>query len=247
MGFEDDWPRGEPIRLEGVGLRRGGADLLRGIDLTFEPGLSYVIAGPSGAGKSSLLRLLNRLDDPTSGRLLVGAIPMVQIPVRALRTGVGLVFQSPRALPGTVAENLSYPAAVRGRVAPEAGVLAGALVEVGLNPAWLDRDVGLLSGGERQRLALATALLAGPEVLALDEPTSALDPATAHRVAELLRQRSRRDGLRVVAVTHHREHAAWLGERVVMLDAGRVVDEGPTSEVLARAEATAWAGSGVAP
>ncbi|HEY2155314.1 MAG TPA: energy-coupling factor ABC transporter ATP-binding protein, partial [Isosphaeraceae bacterium] len=124
-----------------------------------------------------------------------------------------------------------------------AGFLAKeALQEVGLDPAWLERDAAGLSGGERQRLALAVAFQTDPAILALDEPTSALDPASARKVIEVLRTRSERDGLTTIAVTHSREHAAWLGDRAVVLDAGLVVDQGPTADVLERANGSFWAG-----
>ena len=234
------WPRGEPLRLEGVRVFRGGSEILRGVDLAFEPGRRYVLIGASGAGKSTLLRLLNRLDDPDAGDLAVGTVALTSLPVRVVRAAVGLVFQAPRPLPGTLLENLVYPFAIRGRAAPDREHLAGSLAEVGLGPAWLDRDASALSGGERQRLAIASALGPGPEILALDEPTSALDPASAHRVAAMLERRSA-SGLRTIIVTHNREQAARLGEWTVRMEAGRVVDQGPTAEVLARADASVWA------
>lgn len=240
---ESAWPRGKPLRLEGVRVRRGGVEVLRGVDLTLEPGRSYVLVGASGAGKSTLLRLLNRLEDPAAGRLLVGSVPLASLPVRAVRRAVGLVFQAPRPLLGTVAENLAYPFEVRGQPVPDPDDLADALVEVGLDPGWLGREAAGLSGGERQRLALAVALGTGPEILALDEPTAALDPASARRMAEVLSVRSSRDGLRPLVVTHHREHARWLGETALVLDAGRMVNQGPTAEVLARCDAAVWSGS----
>ena len=116
--------------------------------------------------------------------------------------------------------------------------------EVGLDPAWLDRDASGLSGGERQRLAIAVALRTDPAILALDEPTSALDPASARRVAEVLRARSGRDGLTTIAVTHNRDHAAWLGDRAVVLEAGKVADRGTTADVLARDDASFWVRGG---
>jgi len=241
MSDEASWPRGRPLRLEAVEVRRGANEILRGVDLAFEPGRRYVVIGSSGAGKSTLLRLLNRLDDPDAGRLAIGEAPLMGLPVRAVRAAVGLVFQAPRPLPGTLAENLGYPLAVRGRPAPPVATMAAALEEVGLDPAWLGRDARALSGGERQRLAIAMALGTDPEILALDEPTSALDPASAHRVASALARRSERSGLRTIVVTHSREQAARLGDRGVRLDAGRVVDEGPIAEVLARADASVWA------
>jgi ABC-type multidrug transport system ATPase subunit len=90
-------------------------------------------------------------------------------------------------------------------------------------------------------LALAVALMTDPEILALDEPTSGLDPASARRVAELLARRAEETGLRTITVTHHREHAGWLGETAVVLQEGRVSDLGTTAEVLGRADAALWA------
>ena len=240
MSDESAWPRGEPLRLEGVTVRRGQSEILKGLDLTFEAGRRYVLIGASGAGKSTLLRLLNRLDDPDAGKVMVGGTNLASLPVRVVRGAVGLVFQSPRPLPGTLLENLAYPHAIRGRVVPDPSKFAGALEEVGLDPAWLDRDASALSGGERQRLAIATALGMDPEILALDEPTSALDPASARKVADALARRSE-SGLRTIVVTHNREQAARLGDWTVRMEAGTVVDQGPTAEVLARADASVWA------
>jgi putative ABC transport system ATP-binding protein len=232
------------LRLEGVRLRRGGREILDGIDVVFEPGIRYVLIGPSGAGKSTLLRLLNRLDDPSAGRILASDRPLASLPVRSVRRAIGLVFQSPRPLPGTLAANLAYPFEVRGLPGPDEAWMAGALTEVGLDPTWLDREAAGLSGGERQRLALAVALGADPEILALDEPTSALDPVAAARVIEVLDRRVATTGLRTIAAAHHREHAPRLGDTAVVLDAGRVVDQGPIRAVLARADAAFWAESG---
>ncbi|WP_435021906.1 ABC transporter ATP-binding protein [Tundrisphaera sp. TA3] len=235
MAVNPDWPRGEAIRLEGVSVRRGGAEILRGVDLAFEPGRRHVLIGASGAGKSTLLRLLNRLDDPDGGRILVGGRDLASIPPREVRAAVGLVVAAARPLPGTVAENLLYPHRVRGRSGPDRDAQAASLDAFGLDPAWLDRDARELSTGERQRLAIATALGAGPEILALDEPTAALDPASARRVAEILAAKARDEGLRTIVATHDRAHAGRLGDVGIRMDAGRVVDVGPIAEVLGRA------------
>jgi putative ABC transport system ATP-binding protein len=234
-----DWPRDQALQLERVHARRGGVEVLVGIDLTFPPGSRTTIIGPSGSGKSTLLRMLNRLADPSMGRILLGETPITAFPVPLVRIRIGLVFQTPRPLPGTVLEALSYPHTLNGMSSPSDP--AGALEEVGLDPTWLDRDASALSGGERQRLALAVALQTNPAILALDEPTSALDPTSARRVAELLRRRSERDGLTTIVVTHNRDQTPWLGDRTVALDAGRVVDNGLTLDVLARADASFWA------
>jgi energy-coupling factor transporter ATP-binding protein EcfA2 len=239
--FSSAWPSGQVLRLENVWLKRGAAEILRGAEFRFEPDRRYVIVGPSGAGKTSLLRLLNRLEDPSAGTLWLGERRLAALPVRAVRRGVGLVFQNPRPLPGSIAENLAYPFEVVGQPVPDKQALAAALENVGLDPAWLDRDAEALSGGERQRLALAVALGAGPEILVLDEPTAGLDPASARRVADLLARLAAERGLRTIVVTHHREHATWLGETALVLDVGRVTDSGPTAEVLARHDEALWA------
>ncbi len=235
-----DWRSGLPLRLIGARLRRGGVNVLDGIDLTFEPARSYVILGASGAGKSSLLRLLNRLDDPTDGSVLLGDESLADRPARTVRRKIGMVFQAPRGLPGSVADNLLYPFEIHGVTPPTDASLSDLLAEVGLDRSWLDRDVSALSGGERQRLAIATALAADPEILCLDEPTSALDPAAARIVVELLANRAADNGLRTIVVTHQREQAARFGAIAVVLERGRVVDLGPTAEVLTRTAPAAW-------
>lgn len=239
------WTRGLPLRIQGVRMKRGGTEILRGVDLVFEPDRRYVVVGPSGAGKSTFLRLLNRLEDPSDGSITLGPNSLCELPVRTVRRNVGLVFQNPRPLPDTVAANLIYPYEAIGARVPAAAQLAAALEEVGLEAGWLERGAMGLSGGERQRLALAVALQANPEILALDEPTAGLDPASARGIADLLARRFEESGLRTIVVTHHREHAAWLGETAVVLGAGRVVDQGPTAEVLARSDAAVFAGSGL--
>lgn len=235
------WRRGLPLRLEGAVVRRGAKTILDRLDLTFEPGRRYVILGASGSGKSTLLRLLNRLEDPGEGRLLIGETPLRDLPIRSVRRAIGLVFQNPRPLPGTVRENLAYSFLIRDAEPPDSLVLAGALEELGLDADRLDRDAESLSGGEKQRLAIAMSLLAEPEILALDEPTAALDPRSARKAAEALELRRKRDGLRSIVVTHHREHALWMGETAVVLDRGRLSDQGPTLDVLDRADAAIWA------
>ncbi len=248
----DERPLRRPLILHDVHARRAGTEVLSGVSLEFPAGSRTTIIGPSGAGKSTLLRLLNRLADPSSGRIILGETPISAYPVTTLRRTIGLVLQAPRPLPGLVADNLAYPRRVGSahrlrppgrwaeptlRDSPDAEALA----EVGLDPSWLGRDAAGLSGGERQRLALAVALGVGPAILGLDEPTSALDPSSARRVADALRLRSDRDGLTTIAVTHNRDHAAWLGDVTVVLDSGRVVDLGPSAEVLARDDASFWA------
>lgn len=239
----ETWRRGQSLLLRGVGVRRGETEILKGIDLAFEPSRRYVIVGPSGSGKTTLLRLLNRLEDPSGGEISLGGTPLKSLPIREVRAAVGLVFQVPRSLPGTLAENLSYPFSARKWAGPDEAAMAESLSEVGIDPRWLRRDVSGLSGGERQRLAIAVALGANPEVLAMDEPTSALDPASARKIVDLLAERTEAAGLRTIVVTHHRGHTPMLGDTAVRLESGRVVEVGPLAEVLARTDSAAWDGS----
>ena len=211
-------------------------EILRGVNVNLEPDRRIVILGPSGAGKSTLLRLLNRLEEPTTGRLLLGDQPLGSLPVSTIRDAVGLVFQNSRCLPGTVGENLAYPWVVRGLTVPANSDLMEDLAEVGLETVGLDRNVANLSGGECQKLALAMGLQINPEILALDEPTSSVDPNSARRIAGLLATRSERNGLRTISVCHHREHAVWLGDHAIVLDRGQMIDQGPTVEVLKRTD-----------
>ena len=230
-----EWPTGRPLSLRGVVVRRGGRTILSGLDLVFEPGQRSVIIGPSGAGKSTLLRLLNRLDDPDEGVIAIGDVPLRDFPVTAVRKAVGLVFQNSRPFPGTLADNLLYPSWIAGkRAAPDRTALERALHEVGLDPSSLDREAAGLSGGEAQRLAVAVAWMNEPEILALDEPTAALDPASAWRLADSLARRCATKAHRTIAVCHQREHVSWLGDDLVVLEAGRVADRGPVSEILDR-------------
>jgi ABC-type methionine transport system ATPase subunit len=225
------------LQLRNVSVTRGGREILSGVDVAFEPGRRYVVIGPSGSGKSTLARLLDRLDDPSSGDVCLGKTSLASMPVQAVRSGVGMVFQAALALEGSVGDNLAYPFQVHGQPRPSDRALSGWLEEVGLDPGWIGRDARGLSGGERQRLAIARALTISPEILVLDEPTSALDPVSARRVADLLERECEREGLRTITICHQREHARWLGDRAVVVESGKVVDEGPVGEMLARHEA----------
>jgi putative ABC transport system ATP-binding protein len=174
-----------------------------------------VLQGPSGSGKSTLLRLLNRLEAPHAGTVRYRGEDLAGRDVLAHRREVGMVFQAPVVFPGTVADNIA--------VAGPEDDPAALLERAGLPAGFLERDAGTLSGGEAQRACLARALATRPRVLLMDEPTSALDPdATA--VIERLTRELADDGVPIVLVTHHAEQARRLGDRIVQLREGRVVD-----------------------
>lgn len=201
-------------------------------DVTFEvpSGEVLAIVGPSGSGKSSLLRLLNRLDGPTSGTVYVEGIDYRQIEPRELRRKLGLVNQRPYLFPATVEENLRFGPLQRGENLSQE-TIEQLLARVGLS-GYASRNVANLSGGEAQRVSLARTLANSPLVLLLDEPTSALDETSKREVEATIERIMRDQGLTCVLVTHDTAQAARLADRALVLEAGRVVRQGPVNEVL---------------
>lgn len=218
------------LRAEHLGRVVNGRILVE--DATFEAqaGEVLAIAGPSGAGKSSLLRLLNRLDEPTSGAVYVEGTDYRGIAPRELRRKVGMVTQRPYLFPGSVADNLRFGPAQRGELLPE-GALAELLTRVGLE-GYSGRNVANLSGGEMQRVSVARTLANDPLVLLLDEPTSALDDAAKREIESLIQAIVRDRRLACVMVTHDMAQAARLAARALVLERGRILRAGPVDEVL---------------
>jgi putative ABC transport system ATP-binding protein len=201
-------------------------------EATFDVRKSEILAivGPSGSGKSSLLRLLNRLDEPTEGNVYLDEVDYRQIAPRELRRRVGMVMQRPYLFAGTVLDNLRFGPRQRGEnlnLEAVEGLLAG----VGLS-GFATRDVSNLSGGEAQRVSFARALANSPEVLLLDEPTSALDEDAKREVEAVIQRIGHEQEVACVLVTHDAAQAARLAERVLVLESGRVVRIGLAAEVL---------------
>jgi putative ABC transport system ATP-binding protein len=217
--------RGELFALQDVTVRHGSAVLLGHVTCTVGAGVCTALVGPSGAGKSTLLRLLNRMEEPTSGRVLLHGRPLPDWDVLMLRRRIGLVGQQPVLLTDRVVDELR--AGRRGLSEDEARVL---LVEVGLPATMLTRRTAGLSGGEAQRLCLARALAVCPEALLLDEPTSALDAASARAIEEAVRGLLAA-GLSVVLVSHNTAQARRLADHALVLRAGRLIASGPADEV----------------
>jgi putative ABC transport system ATP-binding protein len=188
------------------------------------------VVGPSGAGKSSFLRLLNRLDEPTGGTVLLDGEDYRGISPRELRRRVGMVMQTAYLFPGPVAANIAFGPRQSGKMLT-ADEIAALLDRVGL-PGYQDHDVGTLSGGEAQRVSMARTLANEPEALLLDEPTSALDEASVRGIEELLLSIIQERRMTCVIVTHNRTQAARIAGRTMVLEAGRLLTIGPTKEVL---------------
>ncbi|MHB8302585.1 MAG: ABC transporter ATP-binding protein [Acidobacteriaceae bacterium] len=226
-----------PAVLETVSLSRAVEDaaggektLLRDISFRLQRGHVLAILGPSGAGKSTLLRLLNRLDEPTCGQVLLDGQDYRELEPAVLRRRVGMVMQRAYLFPGTVSSNVAYGPAQQGRTLGPAQI--GALLEqVGMD-GYADRNVATLSGGEAQRISVARALANEPEVLLLDEPTSALDETAKQGVEGLLARIARERHATCVWVTHEVAQARRVADRVLRMDAGRIVAAGTTEELL---------------
>jgi putative ABC transport system ATP-binding protein len=218
------------LRAEGLGRSVPGKVLVE--DATFEllAAETLAIVGPSGSGKTSLLRLLNRLDEPSSGTVYLDGLDYRQIVPRDLRRRVGMVMQRPYLFPGTVADNLRFGPRQRGEVLSDARI-EELLTGVGLG-GYASRDVANLSGGEAQRVSFARTLANSPEVLLLDEPTSALDEDSKGDVEKIILQIRHEQGIPCVLVTHDAAQAVRLAQRALVLDTGRIVRQGNIEEVL---------------
>jgi putative ABC transport system ATP-binding protein len=221
----------QAIAVEAKNLSRAVGDkiLVNGISVQQKKGETLAVVGPSGAGKSSLLRLLNRLDEPTGGTVLVDGQDYRAITPQELRRRVGMVMQMAYLFPGTVSANIVFGPLQR-HEAMSAVEIETLLERVGL-PGYEDRDVSTLSGGEAQRVSLARTLANSAQVLLLDEPTSALDERSARGIEELLLGLIRERQMSCVMVTHHMQQAARIADRTMYLEAGKLVAIVPTNGV----------------
>ena len=235
------------FELRGVGQERAGRTVLQDVDVTIPRHLITVLVGPSGGGKTSLLRLLNRLDDPVRGDILFDGIPIVEYAVSGLRRRVALVFQTPVMFQGNVSDNLAVAAELGGgqdgrfdqsdqsdqfhRRANQVMLLAE------LDPSLLERPGDELSVGQKQRVNLARALMTSPEVLLLDEPTSALDPETSRSLMKTIQRLSEDRRLTIVVATHRVEEAKDYAQHALVLREGRIVDSGDAERVLSEVSA----------
>jgi polar amino acid transport system ATP-binding protein len=213
----------------------GSNHVLRGIDLHVQRGEVVCIIGPSGSGKSTLLRCINMLEQPTSGTIVVLGRELTHIDcdIDEARTKIGMVFQQFNLFPHmTALENISVAQRkVLGRSKAEAEMKGlQLLARVGLTEK-ADAYPGQLSGGQQQRVAIARALAMDPDVMLFDEATSALDPELVGDVLNVMKTLAE-DGMTMLVVTHEMGFASNVATRVVFMDGGVIVEQGPPSQVI---------------
>jgi putative ABC transport system ATP-binding protein len=197
------------------------------VSYAFYPGRIFTIIGPSGAGKSSLLRLLNRLDEPTSGDVFFRDKPHCDYAPCDLRRNIAYLFQTPYLFPGTVRDNILYAdsALTDERVKDLAR-------QAHIDPDFIDNDTVNLSVGEKQRVALARLLALQPEIILLDEPTSALDPTHTEAIEDLIREIVATHGATAIMVSHNPEQAVRMGGEGLLLVGGKLVETGPVQKLV---------------
>jgi len=215
----------------------GKLEVLRGITTHIDEKEVVVIIGPSGSGKSTFLRCLNKLEEPTSGEIVIDGIVLndSETNINAIRREVGMVFQRFNLFPHmTALQNITLaPIKVRGIAPDEAEKIALDLLEkVGLRDkanAYPDQ----LSGGQQQRVAIARALAMRPKVMLFDEPTSALDPEMIKEVLDVMKQLAH-EGMTMLVVTHEMVFAREVATRVIFIDEGQFLEEGKPEDIFER-------------
>jgi polar amino acid transport system ATP-binding protein len=227
----------EMLRLEGVHKRFGGLHVLRGIDLDVDQGEVVCVIGPSGSGKSTLLRCVNLLEPPDEGRILLEGREITGKSTTEdrdfVRRRVGIVFQQFNLFPhkSAIGNVQLAQEKVLGRPSDVAeGKAQALLARVGIADK-MDEYPERLSGGQQQRVAIARALAMDPHVMLFDEVTSALDPELVKEVLDVMRELAE-EGMTMVVVTHEMGFARGVGDHVVFMDEGVIVEEGPPHEVL---------------
>jgi ABC-type Fe3+/spermidine/putrescine transport system ATPase subunit len=218
------------LKIDGVRKSYGGVAAVAGVDLMVEEGEFFTLLGPSGSGKTTLLRLIAGFERPDAGRVQLGGRDVTDLPPYARDTNT--VFQDYALFPHmTVAENIGYGLKMRGAgrdaIARRVEEMLTLLQMQGFGP----RPVTQLSGGQRQRVALGRALAVDPSLLLLDEPMSNLDYKVRIELRHELRALQKRIGITAVYVTHDREEALTLADRIAVLDAGHVVQYGPPEQI----------------
>jgi iron(III) transport system ATP-binding protein len=230
-------PRQPKLRLEALEKRFGPVAAVAGVDLELGDGELVCLLGPSGCGKTTTLRMIGGLEQPTGGRILIGnrvvAGPGVLVPPE--QRNLGMVFQSYALWPHmTVRENISYGLKLRGASAAEIAARVKTLLDFVEMPGYADRFPNELSGGQQQRVSVARSLATSPEIVLFDEPLSNLDATLRETMRFELRRIHDKSGLTGIYVTHSQEEAFALGDRIAVMNRGRIEQIAPPAELYER-------------
>ncbi|MFG1202732.1 amino acid ABC transporter ATP-binding protein [Xanthobacter aminoxidans] len=236
----DSTPAGDArpvmIRMAGVEKYYGTYHALKAVNLDVHQGERIVICGPSGSGKSTLIRCINALEHHQGGEIVVDGTQVGKSSrgLDKVRAEVGMVFQSFNLFPHlTVLQNCTLaPRKVRGLAPKEAEAIAMKYLERVRIPEQANKYPGQLSGGQQQRVAIARALCMSPKVMLFDEPTSALDPEMVKEVLDTMISLAQ-DGMTMICVTHEMGFARQVADRVIFMDKGEIVEEGPPATFFA--------------
>lgn len=224
----------EKVKVTNLVKTFGTNEVLKGINLTVQDNEVVVIIGPSGSGKSTLLRTLNKLEEPTSGSIVIDNTDIANknVNMNTIRENIGMVFQHFNLFNNlTVGENIMLaPVELKKETKAEASKQAKQLLDtVGLKEKFSAR-VQSLSGGQQQRVAIARALAMNPDIMLFDEPTSALDPEMVGDVLEVMKDLAKK-GMTMIVVTHEMGFAKEVADRVVFVDDGQILEQGTPDQI----------------
>lgn len=222
------------ISVNNLNKKFGKLHVLKGIDIEINKGEVVVVIGPSGSGKSTFLRCLNRLEEPSDGDIIFEGTNIMDKnnDINKLREKMGMVFQQFNLFPNmTVLDNISLsPRKLKNMSKEAAEKIAYTLLKrIGLEDKAASYP-GQLSGGQKQRIAIARALAMSPDVMLFDEPTSALDPEMVGEVLDVMKELAA-EGMTMVVVTHEMGFAKEVGDRVIFMDEGKILEEGTPEEI----------------
>ena len=223
------------LKIINLHKRFGDLYVLRGVNMEVEKGEVVVVIGPSGGGKSTLLKCINMLEPPTEGKIILDGIDLTAkgVDLNKIRQRIGIVFQQFNLFSHlTALENITLPLRIVKKVPKDEAekIAIRYLKKVGLEEEFADYYPHQLSGGQQQRVAIARALAMNPELMLFDEVTSALDPERVKEVLNVMEELAR-EGMTMIVVTHEMGFAREVGDRVVFMDGGVIVEEGKPEEI----------------
>ncbi len=223
------------LKIINLHKRFGNLYVLRGVNMEVEKGEVVVVIGPSGGGKSTLLKCINMLEPPTEGKIILDGIDLTAkgVDLNKIRQRIGIVFQQFNLFSHlTALENITLPLRIVKKVPKDEAekIAIRYLKKVGLEEEFADYYPHQLSGGQQQRVAIARALAMNPELMLFDEVTSALDPERVKEVLNVMEELAR-EGMTMIVVTHEMGFAREVGDRVVFMDGGVIVEEGKPEEI----------------